>query len=172
MNKHTPSQLVEYIGGLEKSLEALEVLRQHKNCCDRWYMQDVYGKGRAARKVVGKQLALFCGEVGIEKSFSLKELESVIESVLTSHLHSYRGLAKVVYNSPQELPETSFGESPSDLWEQSVPLLIKWQGSGKVEYSSGSYMTPNYEHDGKYAHWKISGCNGNWDEYVLGWAYA
>lgn len=46
--------LVEYVGGLDASIKALDILRQHKECCQDWDMFNVYGRGRASKTLKGE----------------------------------------------------------------------------------------------------------------------
>lgn len=158
--------IVKDIGGIDASIEALDVLRQHAVCCDRWEMQDIFGKGRASRKVVERKLAL--SSSGGEKSFNLAELESALEAELVKNLTTIGDRHKVVYNEPTQLPKPLFGASPSPFWESSAKLIVKIERFGKIDYVVGEY---HWSKCGGKDQFRLTGYNGYFDDLVRGWAY-
>lgn len=159
--------LVEYVGGLEASIKALEVLRQHKNCCDFWDMFNIYGKGRASRTVKDRELAV-ANNLRLNM-FNLEALERAVELELNKHLTTIGGHNKVVYNEPIVLPRRLFGAGCSGYWEASPKLLLKYEKGGETYYVTGEYHFKTYE--GGIDEFRLDGHNGNWSQFVTGWAY-
>lgn len=159
--------LVEHIGGLEESIKALDILRQHKNCCGYWAMIDYYGKGRARWTIKERKLeAVFETH---PNGFTLNELERAVEQELKKHLTTIDESYKVVYNEPTVLPRRLFGASRSDYWEASPKLLLKYEKGGETFYVTGEYHFKTYE--GGVDEFRLDGHNGDWSKYVTGWAY-
>ena len=159
--------LIENIGGLEASLKALDVLRQHKMCCEYWSMIDYYGKGRARWVVKERKL-----EAVLEHhphKFTLNELERAVEEELKKHLTTIGEAFKVVYNEPTVLPRRLFGASSSSYWESSPKLLIRYHHRGEDHFVTGCYHFKTYE--GGVDEFRLDGHNGDWSKYVTGWAY-
>lgn len=159
--------LIEYVGGLEASIKALEVLRQHKNCCDFWDMFNIYGKGRSSRTVKDRELAVVNNPR--PNMFNLEALERAVEEELKKHLTTIDESYKVVYNEPTVLPRRLFGASRSDYWEASPKLLLKYEKGGETYYVTGEYHFKTYE--GGIDEFRLDGHNGNWSQFVTGWAY-
>lgn len=162
--------LVEYIGGLEASIKALDVMRQHKICCGeyQWDMLEVFGKGRASRKVVDRKLEALIS-YDSKTSFNLNELERAVEQELKRHLTTIDESYKVVYNEPTVIPRRLFGASRSDYWEASPKLLLKYEKGGEIYYVTGEYHFKTYE--GGVDEFRLDGHNGDWSKFVTGWAY-
>ena len=162
--------LIEYLGGLEASLKALEVVRQHKNCCDFWDMFNIYGKGRASRTVKDRELSVVNNPR--PNMFNLEALERAVELELVKHLSTMGDKHKVVYNEPTVLPVIQFGKGASNWWEESPQLVIRYtdKHSLKTEYVMGC-MHFDIK-DNKKGKFKLQGFNGDgWHEQVTGWAY-
>lgn len=159
------SNLIDYVGGVDKAIEALEVLREHSVCCPKWYMQDAFGLGRASKTVVGFKLAPSYQE-GF--GFNVEELEKALVDVFNLKVVSVDGSPKVSYKTPIEPPKTKFGLSCTDLWEESEPLILKCFINGEYSYHTGRYLVSNHNGKGRF---KITGFNGDWDDVVRGWAY-
>lgn len=161
--------LISFVGGLEASLKHLDIMRQHKICCGehQWDMLEVFGKGRASKKVVGWRLE-HLASYNSETSFTLEELERAVESELKRHLTTIDESYKVVYNEPTVFPRRLFGAGNS-FWDSSPKLLIKYLHRGVIKYVTGEYHFKKYE--GGVDEFRLDGHNGDWSQYVTGWAY-
>lgn len=158
--------LVEFVGGLEDSIKVLDVMRQHKICCQHWAMIDYYGKGRARWVVKERKLeAVFNTH---PEMFTLEELERAVEQELKKHLTTIDESFKVVYNEPTVPPRRLFGAG-NGYWDSSPKLLIKYLHHGKTKYVTGEYRFKKYE--GGVDGFSLDGHNGDWSQYVTGWAY-
>lgn len=165
--------IVEYVGGLEASIKALEVLRQHKNCCDFWDMFNIYGKGRASRTVKGRELAVVNNPR--PNMFNLESLERAVELELNKHLTTIGDRHKVVYNEPTVPPKVQFNKSKSNFWEESPQLIIRYKDKStlETEYVLGCVHFNNTWLDNEDSwEFRLQGFNGDgWHDQVTGWAY-
>lgn len=130
-------------------------------------MFNIYGKGRASRTVKDRELAVVNNPR--PNMFNLQALERAVELELKRHLTTVDEIYRVVYNEPTVRPRRLFGASRSDYWEASPKLLLKYEKGGEAYYVTGEYHFKTYE--GGVDEFRLDGHNGNWSQFVTGWAY-
>lgn len=160
------SNLIKYVGGIEKAFEFLEVLYQHRECCEFWYMHNVYGKGKAKHKIIERKLHICTDN---STYFTLDDLKTAVIEYVGGKLSTYGTHSKVVYNMPLPPPEVVKGLSKSVYWDESPKLILKCFYHGETHYVTGKYTVSNYE--GGTEGFSLDGHNGDWSSTVKGWAY-
>lgn len=162
--------LVEYVGGIQKAIEALEIMEQHSECCEYWDMFPVFGGGRSSRVVKGFKLEVaYPSEESRNKTkFNVQELRESVQKELL-RLGSLVGVqGRVVYRDPKDPPTVS--DEGNGFWFSSERILIRYLHDGNILHTMGDYRVFSNDllSDSEF---KLDGHGGNWSEYVTGWAY-
>lgn len=164
--------LLEHVGGLDRAVGYLVMMRQHEDCCGQfWKMYNDYGKGRAKHKVVGQHIdRVYSNDEGLEDEFfTPDELESAIQRRLKRYgLIASEG-NKVVYTKLPLLPVKVDPSQENPYWSKSPRLLIEYVRDGEVCHALGRYC---WTKDKSYpSEFHLEGHGGSWSQYVTGWAY-
>ena len=160
------SNLIKYVGGIGKAFEFLEILYQHRDCCEFWYMHNVYGKGKAKHNIVERKLHICTAS---STYFTLDDLKTALSEYVAKSLAACGVQQKVAFISPLSPPEVVKGLSRSSLWEESQKLILKCFYHGEYQFITGKYKVSCYA--GGSSRFTLDGHNGDWSDTVVGWAY-
>lgn len=166
--------LINYIGGLEKAFEVLKMMKEHSECCGKfWERIPVYGKGRAAKKVVGYRFDQ-CYTVVDWKCRDIVWSVDQLESAILQHLIDLGIIAPeridLPFMSKEKLPEEYVDSLQCEFYQRSRPLLIQYKFRGETKYAFGRYFKSKNE--GVVQSTYIMDCHGgDWEEYIVGWKY-
>lgn len=97
-----------------------------------------------------------------------RDLERAIQHELSKKVDMEQQLDKVQFRSPTDLPERIVERSYGEVFKYSPRLILRYNHRGEVLYVTGHLLHYSYERDPEF---RLDGHNGDWHNYVTGWAY-